>query len=226
MRPLDMGADVTAEEAAATAEPTSSTAAAPQVLQLDSSSIGAAPQRLWFRSRIRVVGLLIFVLFAVCCFVELVRRTSPGYVVGFEPRCGPVSVTGADAQAPEELRAPNRTAVLLGNGCFWERQWAYYNIEKAWGRTALQTTSLVGYAGGTGADGARVCYKCGWGCSADYEALGHAEVVQVELDGGSEMAQMEDIAAAFFDSFTGPFGQRARPDPMDRGAPYRRHCIA
>jgi len=114
--------------------------------------------------------------------------------------------------------------IYLGNGCFWERQWAYYNVEtKLFGRSDAALTSIVGYGGGQkpipGATTQSVCYHTQ--DERDYEALGHAEVVQVELDADRAMAQMSTLAHDFFDSFHGPFGARFRPDPMDVGSPYR-----
>uniref|UniRef100_A0A7S0J2C6 peptide-methionine (S)-S-oxide reductase n=1 Tax=Calcidiscus leptoporus TaxID=127549 RepID=A0A7S0J2C6_9EUKA len=116
-----------------------------------------------------------------------------------------------------------QVAVYFGNGCFWERQWAYFNVEQypPFSRPAEQATALVGYAGGTGRAGATVCYHCAGGCSSDYTELGHAEVVQVLLDTNKSEEQIRALAANFFSSFTGPDGARQRPDPMDIGAPYR-----
>jgi len=110
--------------------------------------------------------------------------------------------------------------VYFGNGCFWERQWAYINVEKAapFSRPQVNLTSLVGYAGGTTV-ASEVCYHTG--DSRDYSRLSHAEVVRVTLDAASAPAQMRALSNDFFASFTGPPGRRMRPDPMDRGAPYR-----
>jgi hypothetical protein len=79
--------------------------------------------------------------------------------------------------------SPGSVFVYLGNGCFWERQWAYVEIEThTWQRAAVNVSSKVGYAGGSraGASG-RVCYHCGLMCPDDYATLGHAEVVQARL---------------------------------------------
>lgn len=110
-------------------------------------------------------------------------------------------------------------------GCFWERQWAYFNVETdpagPFARAAADFTSYVGYAGGQNPpdDGSAVCYHTG--DDRDYAHLGAAEAVQITLDDGKRSEQLAALAHDFFASFTGPSGSRARPDPMDRGPPYR-----
>ena len=125
------------------------------------------------------------------------------------------------SHTPYFVRRKNTTAVYFGNGCFWERQWAYYNVELTFGRRGEEITSKVGYAGGRApADAGLVCYNTG--DARDYTTLGHAEVVQVLLDDAEAGAQVASLARDFFDSFTGPAGRRARPDQyMDAGRPYR-----
>ena len=128
----------------------------------------------------------------------------------------------ADAPATLGLEALKaKDEVYLGNGCFWERQWAYYNLEVAppFGRMAEAVTARVGYAGGKAPPAEAVCYHTG--DARDYARLGHAEVVRVTLAKGAEKEQMGALAKDFFASFTGSSGARQRPDPMDRGAPYR-----
>lgn len=127
------------------------------------------------------------------------------------------------------------TSVYLGNGCFWERQYAYVNIElncqfnpkptrakcTPFNRSTDKLTSVVGYAGGTLGDLA--CYHHS-GDSTDgtlYEDLGHAEAVSVELEAGKEEAQFAALLTDFFDSFNPASAGMERPDPMDAGAPYR-----
>ena len=114
--------------------------------------------------------------------------------------------------------------IYLGNGCFWERQWAYVEVEtRAWHRAPENVTSKVGYAGGSraGASG-RVCYHCGLLCPDDYSVLGHSEVVQMRLDAPSAPQQMEALARDFFDSFVCTAqGGCTRPDPGDQGSAYR-----
>ena len=109
-------------------------------------------------------------------------------------------------------------------GCFWERQWAYVELEtdcKApFRRRAADVTSRVGYAGGAAPlPPSAACYHTGDG--RDYALLGHAEVVAIELANSSAALQMSALARDFFASFQGAEGKRIRPDPMDRGSPYR-----
>ena len=108
--------------------------------------------------------------------------------------------------------------IYLGNGCFWERQWAYVQIEQQqFERADSAVTSLAGYAGGkTPTDGGDfVCYDGG---PHDYTTLGHGEVTQVTV---KDAAQVAALASDFFASFQGPDGARQRPDPFNMGPPYR-----
>lgn len=151
-----------------------------------------------------------------------------GFVVALS-RNHPVNqVAAAKVEgAHEEGKAEDASLVevYLGNGCFWERQWAYYVVETAKGgpfvRAPVDITARTGYAGGTPppADSPSVCYHTGDG--RDYGRLGHAEVVRVALDRARAREQMAMLARDFFASFQGPSGRRSRPDPMDRGRPYR-----
>ena len=110
-------------------------------------------------------------------------------------------------------------------GCFWERQWAYVQVEmdcKApFRRPTADVSSVTGYAGGAvpRQPSDPVCYHTGDG--RDYAQLGHAEVVAVKLDNASAAAQLGALARDFFASFHGAKGKRIRPDPMDQGTPYR-----
>ena len=109
--------------------------------------------------------------------------------------------------------------IWLGNGCFWERQWSYVQIEKAYGRlAAAQISARAGYAGGrsAGTDG-RVCYGQ-YDASTYYGALGHAEVVQISV---TDDKMFNALAADYFRSFIGPMGAKSRPDPMDCCEAYR-----
>ena len=113
------------------------------------------------------------------------------------------------------------TAVWFGEGCFWERQWAYVNLELdksgPFARANASVSSRVGYAGSLKTAGSgTVCYL-------DYEELGHSEVVIVDLDADSRAAgQFAALAADFFGSFTFlPGAGFVRPDPNDLGAAYR-----
>lgn len=123
------------------------------------------------------------------------------------------------SQPPQS--APKGPKIYLGNGCFWERQWAYVNVEMhQFQRPAPNVTSYVGYAGGRAPPASDwVCYHTN--DEHDYERLGHAEVVQVELDEKVAVEQAAALAADFFASFEGPDGSRSRPDPQDVGSPYR-----
>ena len=101
----------------------------------------------------------------------------------------------------------NCTFVWFGQGCFWERQWAYVNIELdeqgPFARTNSSVSSRVGYAGSlkSGANGL-VCYHNNEDPTADYAALGHAEQVRVELDQSKQEAQFAALCDSFFAAFT------------------------
>lgn len=134
-----------------------------------------------------------------------------------------LSASRADCTPP---RSPNTTQIYLGNGCFWERMWAYYQLEigGSFGRPGPNITSKVGYAGGSrpktpAGEVPAVCYADS--AYRDYAALGHAEVTRVLLDDASAQKQLSALARDFFDSFQGPAGKRFRPDPQDMGTPYR-----
>jgi len=139
------------------------------------------------------------------------------------------SFAAATAASPSSVgTAADDTSTIdvhLGNGCFWERQWAYYVVETdpdgPFRRAPENVSSLVGYAGGDDplAD-AQVCYHTG-DDTRDYGALGYAETVRVTLDGASAAEQLTALARDFFGSFTGPSGARTRPDPGDVGSSYR-----
>ena len=118
----------------------------------------------------------------------------------------------------------SKIEIYLGNGCFWERQWAYYVVETSasgpFAREPADFTSKVGYAGGQAPPaGSGVCYHTG--DARDYATLGHAEVTRVVLDAATSHTQMRALAADFFSSFNGAAGDRERPDPFDAGSPYR-----
>ena len=124
--------------------------------------------------------------------------------------------------------------VWLGNGCFWERQYAYVNIEQRcalayptplcadpFNRTGEGVTAVVGYAGGTRASpSGDVCYHHSGDASDGtlYSDLGHAEVVRISLDARLVERQLARLLADFFASF-GSDGRR--PDSMDAGPGYR-----
>jgi len=131
---------------------------------------------------------------------------------------------------------PKTTAVWFGEGCFWERQYAYVMVELnqsgAFKRKNSTVTSVVGYAGalGTGTDGL-VCYddpNDPQPVTHDYGRLGYAEAVQTHLNAGSEDEQFGALVDDFYASFTPVKGVGfVRPDlppnlPFgDVGGPYR-----
>lgn len=130
-------------------------------------------------------------------------------------RVSPIPPTLQCAGVPEA----NGTAVYFGNGCFWERQWAFVGVEREeLHRSTDEVSAVTGYAGGQSAPKDTVCYHTNSPVT-DYSALGHAEVVRVTLDPPRAAEQLAALAADFFASFTGDLGQRRRPDPMDRGPP-------
>ncbi|BDA44563.1 probable peptide methionine sulfoxide reductase MsrA [Coccomyxa sp. Obi] len=111
--------------------------------------------------------------------------------------------------------------VYFGNGCFWGRQKEFVDAEKSLGRSPDKISSVVGYAGGReqGPKGL-VCYYYG-PKSTVYEELGHAEVVQVQLDPDKAQKEMEKFADVYFSQFRKtPFGM-LRLDPQDAGPGYR-----
>ena len=151
-------------------------------------------------------------------FVALVLFSSVAFLFAHPSR----SSGSRPARPPRNASAHE---IYLGNGCFWERQWAYYKVETnpvgPFAREPNSFSAKVGYAGGNAPpESEGVCYHSG--DSRDYSALGHAEAVRVILDPGPQQhQQMLILATDYFASFTGPHGQRSRPDPMDAGAPYR-----
>lgn len=114
--------------------------------------------------------------------------------------------------------------VFIGNGCFWHTQYDTVRIEQDplgpfGGRSDLEVTSRVGYAGGTIAspDG-RVCYH-GGPSGTMYETLGHAEACLVLLDEASAAAQFGALLEYYFTEGFKEGGIRL--DPQDAGPPYR-----
>jgi len=145
-----------------------------------------------------------------------------------------VCIAGTPPQSEEGSdNEVGATEVYFGNGCFWERQYAYVQLEMDFFQRSQETvTSLCGYAGGNGDVGSNdlVCYHHSGGNPGDvYSQLGHAEVVLVTLDGslgsGDGMApaghQFLAIAKDYFGSFHRTGAGMARPDPGDQGAEYR-----
>merc|ERR1711907_131718 len=130
------------------------------------------------------------------------------------------------------VRNPRSNSVWFGEGCFWERQYAYVMVELnqtgPFQRTNASVSSLVGYAGakGTGAGGL-VCYDNSDPTNTDYGSLGYCEAVSINLDVGNEEAQFSALVDDFYASFTPTAQGFMRPDlpPLlpygDVGAPYR-----
>merc|ERR1712166_1213553 len=111
--------------------------------------------------------------------------------VGFANAAALVLTLASAAPVPPR-QAPPKYDVWFGEGCFWERQYAYVMLELnqtgPFNRTHKELSSVVGYAGAniTGDDGL-VCYDNG--SSNDYGALGHCETVGLNLDRGKEQQQ-------------------------------------
>ena len=136
-------------------------------------------------------------------------------------------------------RASNDPAqsVYLGQGCFWHTQYDFVVIEQQQdnntfgGRSDAQVTSLVGYAGGRYTSGTAKRDVCYHGLAhTDYNRLGHAEAVGVQLDGWQEagpgpdtLLQFTQLVQFFFShGYTANGdGQMGRLDPGDRGPEYR-----
>lgn len=133
----------------------------------------------------------------------------------------------AMAQAQDLFLAPAQsqsdTNVWFGEGCFWERQFAYALLELdpagPFNRSNASVTSVVGYGGSLRTDGGHVCYENS--DFTDYGTLGHAEQVRITLDSSKEEEQFKALVDDFFASFTPTESGFERPDPMDAGSPYR-----
>eukprot|EP00750_Incisomonas_marina_P030340 INCI7467.2.p1 GENE.INCI7467.2~~INCI7467.2.p1 ORF type:complete len:205 (+),score=36.37 INCI7467.2:55-615(+) len=88
--------------------------------------------------------------------------------------CNGTNQTGCGGVAKDDAfnnTTKQRVGVVLGNGCFWERQYAYVMLERTdslFGRGLYNLTSRAGYAGGpgTGLDG-KVCYHHSGGDQTD-----------------------------------------------------------
>ena len=132
-----------------------------------------------------------------------------------------------------------RSAMYVGNGCFWHTQYDTVVLEQDasgpfGGRSDANVTSLVGYAGGhfksPGAAGT-ACYHGIPG--TDYGKLGHSEAVSVVIDPSSHREQVYALAFMYFDHGfvsvpceAGDLGcvngqRRQRLDPQDYGPMYR-----
>jgi len=116
--------------------------------------------------------------------------------------------------------AEQTVRIYLGNGCFWARQYLFVaRLEQAaLKRQSAEITALAGYAGSTrtGVDSS-ACYHNAANFS-DYDLLGRAEVVQVDVPGEA----LDDAFSTFFSSFIElSKGIWERPDVFDVGAEYR-----
>jgi len=191
----------------------------------DSLNVGV-PRRKCNRGTLVKLGLFVIATTAIVLLAAYVTRgeNSPG---------------GAPSRHLK-IHYNDSTPIYLGNGCFWERQYAYINIElkcdfvpkptrakcTPFHRSLDKLTAVVGYSGGTN-NGPVPCYHPpGWhpGDSSDgslYETLGHAEAVSVELEVDKEDEQFAVLLTDYFDSFNSKSNGMERPDPMDKGPPYR-----
>ncbi|CAL5228143.1 g11222 [Coccomyxa viridis] len=150
---------------------------------------------------------------AAAAVLALLAVSCQGRAIALEADSVQPSTDASSSGAP--------TPIYFGNGCFWGRQKDYIDAEKSMGRIKSDLSAVVGYAGGRqkGPQG-QVCYYSG-PQDALYEKLGHAEVVQVQLDGSKTKQEMEKFADVYFSQFRKtPFGM-LRLDPQDAGPGYR-----
>lgn len=108
----------------------------------------------------------------------------------------------------------NEVNVYFGCGCFWHVQHAFVTSEMTGlCREGDRISARTAYAGGkeTGPDG-MVCYHNGMN-KADYGALGHAEVVSLNVPESA----FGTLAAKFWDTCKGG----VRRDTQDAGGEYR-----
>eukprot|EP00798_Chlamydomonas_sp_ICE-L_P015637 gene15637-21746_t len=110
----------------------------------------------------------------------------------------------AETQLPE--------TVYFGNGCFWGRQKAFVDTEKALGRVNPdEISSVVGYAGGTQAGpGNKVCYY-----------YGDKDVNLTKTDADKAKQEFKSFAEAYFKQFRKTGFGMMRLDPQDAGPGYR-----
>eukprot|EP00937_MAST-01D_sp_MAST-1D-sp2_P002564 g2564.t1 len=109
--------------------------------------------------------------------------------------------------------------LYFGSGCFFGRQHDFAAFEQSTlGRADADITSIAGFAGSALAGpGGLVCYHNA-NNTADYQQIGHAEVVSLTIP----LSAMRGAADVFFRSFisygAGVFG---REDYFDQGPGYR-----
>jgi peptide methionine sulfoxide reductase MsrA len=139
-------------------------------------------------------------------------------VMAADPSAGSLQTLTAETASSKEV-----VPIYFGNGCFWGRQRDFAVSEMQMNRSMSGVTAVAGYAGGRGAspDG-RVCYYIG-PPSTVYERLGHAEVVQVELQGqpDEQKQQYKRLAQVYFSQFKKTNRGMLRLDPQDEGPGYR-----
>jgi len=106
--------------------------------------------------------------------------------------------------------------IYFGCGCFWHVQHEFVEAERRLlKRSDQDLTARAGYAGGiAGAKNGKVCYHNA-GKISDYDALGHAEVVRLQIP--------ERAFSDFCVEYCELFGEQGyRPDQfVDRGSQYR-----
>eukprot|EP00928_Gymnodinium_smaydae_P018642 TRINITY_DN17101_c0_g1_i1.p1 TRINITY_DN17101_c0_g1~~TRINITY_DN17101_c0_g1_i1.p1 ORF type:complete len:352 (+),score=38.41 TRINITY_DN17101_c0_g1_i1:58-1113(+) len=130
---------------------------------------------------------------------------------------------------PEHHRNDAKRSIYLGQGCFWHTQYDTVVLEQRpndvfGGRTNLQVSSLVGYAGGQYQSlSGTACYHSL--PHTDYSRMGHAEAVSVSLDienATIARSQVAALAKLYFEhGYNTVNGRRQRLDPQDMGAEYR-----
>lgn len=120
------------------------------------------------------------------------------------------------------LSLPEDSSVRLyfGSGCFFARQHLFISEfeQKSLGRKDADLTAIAGYAGSTktGPKGA-ACYH-NFQNFSDYDVLGRAEAVEVDVP----LSSLESAFSTYFGAFIpGDKGKWIRPDYYDAGAQYR-----
>jgi peptide methionine sulfoxide reductase MsrA len=133
-------------------------------------------------------------------------------------------------QSQDLFLAPLKHAMIdvwFAEGCFWERQFPYTLMELDpkgfFRRNNSSVTSVAGYAGShiMSTPSGQVCYETATNVSIDYGDLGYAESVRISLDKGQEKQQFRALVYDFFQSFNATRAGFQRPDPQDKGSPYR-----
>ncbi len=174
--------------------------------------------------------IILYIIYLILAIFALI------YVFG-SPPIGSVNIS--QPPLPPVRQNDPLKSVYFGQGCFWHTQYDMFLIENVdtqyfHSRGYENITSLVGYAGGkyTSADSGYVCYHNG-NVFTDYNKLGHAEAVSVELSysKGADtideqtLGQFKLLVSHFFEfgyvTLDDGSGKRQRLDPQDRGPEYR-----